>query len=56
MLEPLGYASLDELMDAAVPGVIRDTATLDLPAAATEEQAARRAARARRPQHRRSSR
>ena len=41
MLEALGFASLAELMEAAVPGGIHDTATLALPAAATEEQAAR---------------
>jgi glycine dehydrogenase len=41
MLEAVGFASLSELMDAAVPGGIRAAADLDLPAAATEEQAAR---------------
>ncbi len=41
MLEALGFASLAELMDAAVPGSIRATAKLDLPAPATEETAAR---------------
>jgi glycine dehydrogenase len=36
MLDAVGYASLDELTDAAVPAGIRDTAALDLPPAATE--------------------
>jgi glycine dehydrogenase len=40
MLEALGFGSLDELMRAAVPGGIRAAADLDLPVAATEEQAA----------------
>ncbi|SDY95435.1 glycine dehydrogenase [Micromonospora pattaloongensis] len=39
MLETVGYASLDELMDAAIPEVIRWHGTLDLPEAATEQQA-----------------
>jgi glycine dehydrogenase len=39
MLETVGYGSVDELMDAAIPEVIRWHGTLDLPAAATEEQA-----------------
>ncbi|MCU0700545.1 MAG: aminomethyl-transferring glycine dehydrogenase [Myxococcaceae bacterium] len=40
MLDALGYASLDALMDAAVPAAIRQTAPLrTLPAAATEAQA-----------------
>ncbi|HJR38964.1 MAG TPA: aminomethyl-transferring glycine dehydrogenase [Nocardioidaceae bacterium] len=41
MLEALGFGSLTELMDAAVPGGIRSVAELDLPVAATEERAAR---------------
>ena len=41
MLAALGFDSLDDLMQAAVPGGIRASALLDLPAAATEEQAAR---------------
>jgi glycine dehydrogenase len=41
MLERLGFASLDELMDAAVPGGIRAAAELDLPAAQSEEDTAR---------------
>ncbi len=41
MLDRLGYASLDELMQAAVPGGIRAQAALDLPAAASEETTAR---------------
>ncbi len=41
MLERLGFASLDALMDAAVPGGIRALAELDLPAPLTEEAAAR---------------
>jgi glycine dehydrogenase len=41
MLEAVGYGSIDELMDAAIPEVIRWHGTLDLPAAATEEQATR---------------
>ena len=40
MLETLGFSSLDELMNAAVPGGIRAAADLELPPAATEEQAA----------------
>lgn len=38
MLDALGYAALDELVDAAVPASIRSTAPLDLPAARSEEQ------------------
>jgi glycine cleavage system P protein (glycine dehydrogenase) len=38
MLKAIGHASLDALMDAAVPEVIRWHGTLDLPAAATEEE------------------
>ncbi|MGZ4537269.1 MAG: aminomethyl-transferring glycine dehydrogenase [Nocardioidaceae bacterium] len=41
MLDTLGFATLDDLMAAAVPGDIRATKDLDLPAPATEEQAAR---------------
>ncbi|WP_442938867.1 aminomethyl-transferring glycine dehydrogenase [Nocardioides sp. AX2bis] len=41
MLDRLGYASLDELMQAAVPGGIRAAAALDLPPAASEETTAR---------------
>ncbi|HSE07982.1 MAG TPA: aminomethyl-transferring glycine dehydrogenase [Nocardioidaceae bacterium] len=41
MLAQLGFDSLDALMDAAVPGGIRDTRSLDLPPAAGEEEAAR---------------
>ncbi len=40
MLKELGYAGLDELMQAAVPSSIRSAADLDLPAAVTEEEAA----------------
>ncbi|CUR60108.1 Glycine cleavage system P-protein (glycine dehydrogenase) [metagenome] len=40
MLHSLGYATLDELMDAAVPGAILAAAELDLPAAITEAAAA----------------
>jgi len=39
MLAELGYASLDELIDAAVPDGIRTPSALDLPAAATEAEA-----------------
>src|SRR3954469_18486150 len=38
MLKTIGYASLDALMDAAVPEVIRWHGTLELPAAASEEE------------------
>ncbi|MFC4785147.1 aminomethyl-transferring glycine dehydrogenase [Nocardioides sp. MAHUQ-72] len=41
MLDRLGFSSLDELMDAAVPGGIRATAELDLPEPLTEEATAR---------------
>ena len=41
MLEPLGFDSLDALMDAAVPGGIRASAELDLPPAQTEDAVAR---------------
>src|SRR5689334_228764 len=39
MLKAIGYASLEALMDAAIPEVIRWHGTLDLPAAASEEEA-----------------
>ncbi len=39
MLEVVGFSSLEELVDAAVPGRIRDQEPLDLPAALTESQA-----------------
>ncbi|SCL26881.1 aminomethyl-transferring glycine dehydrogenase [Micromonospora inyonensis] len=39
MLETVGYGSVDELMDAAIPEVIRWHGTLDLPAPATEREA-----------------
>src|SRR5689334_7880702 len=39
MLKAIGYASLDALMDAAIPEVIRWHGTRDLPAAASEEEA-----------------
>ena len=38
MLKAIGYPSLDALMDAAVPEVIRWRGTLDLPPAASEEE------------------
>jgi glycine cleavage system P protein (glycine dehydrogenase) len=38
MLEATGYSSLDELMDAAIPEVIRWHDKLDLPAAASEPE------------------
>ncbi|BCB77144.1 aminomethyl-transferring glycine dehydrogenase [Phytohabitans flavus] len=38
MLEAVGYGSLDELMDAAIPEVIRWHDGLDLPPAASEEE------------------
>ena len=41
MLERLGFASLEALMDAAVPGGIRAAAELDLPAPLTEEATGR---------------
>jgi glycine dehydrogenase len=40
MLKAIGFDSLDALMDAAVPGRIRATDALGLPAAASEAQAA----------------
>ncbi|MEV0155597.1 aminomethyl-transferring glycine dehydrogenase [Micromonospora sp. NPDC050686] len=39
MLKAVGYDSIDELMDAAIPEVIRWHGTLDLPAPATEAEA-----------------
>ena len=39
MLKTIGYASLDALMDAAIPEVIRWHGSLDLPDAASEEEA-----------------
>ncbi|WP_027342216.1 aminomethyl-transferring glycine dehydrogenase [Hamadaea tsunoensis] len=39
MLDAIGYTSLDELMDAAIPEVIRHHAPLDLPPAASEAEA-----------------
>ena len=36
MLKAIGYASLEALMDAAIPEVIRWHGTLELPAAASE--------------------
>ncbi|MFD0786959.1 glycine dehydrogenase (aminomethyl-transferring), partial [Micromonospora azadirachtae] len=39
MLETVGYSSIDELMDAAIPEVIRWHGTLDLPDPATEAEA-----------------
>jgi glycine dehydrogenase len=41
MLESLGFSSLTELMEAAVPDGIHATDVLDLPEPATEQQAAR---------------
>ncbi len=38
MLERVGYASLDDLVDAAVPAGIRQAGALDLPAASTEQE------------------
>ncbi|GID28081.1 aminomethyl-transferring glycine dehydrogenase [Paractinoplanes brasiliensis] len=38
MLKAIGYASLDALMDAAIPEVIRWHGSLELPAAASEEE------------------
>ncbi|HWI42410.1 MAG TPA: aminomethyl-transferring glycine dehydrogenase [Nocardioides sp.] len=40
MLDRLGYSSLEDLMDAAVPKSIRSTELLDLPDAVSEEEAA----------------
>jgi glycine dehydrogenase len=39
MLDTIGYGSVDDLMDAAIPEVIRWHGTLDLPAAVTEAEA-----------------
>lgn len=39
MLEVVGYESVDELMDAAIPEAIRWSGTLDLPAPASESEA-----------------
>ncbi|PZF87424.1 aminomethyl-transferring glycine dehydrogenase, partial [Micromonospora deserti] len=39
MLETVGYGSIDELMDAAIPEVIRWHGTLDLPEPASEHDA-----------------
>ncbi|MFD2765174.1 aminomethyl-transferring glycine dehydrogenase [Micromonospora eburnea] len=39
MLETVGYSSVDELMDAAIPEVIRWHGALDLPAPASEREA-----------------
>ncbi|MFC4017450.1 aminomethyl-transferring glycine dehydrogenase [Micromonospora sp. GCM10011542] len=39
MLEVVGHGSIDELMDAAIPEVIRWHGTLDLPTPATEAEA-----------------
>src|SRR5690349_3861055 len=39
MLDLIGYGSVDELMDAAIPEVIRWHGVLDLPPAATEAEA-----------------
>src|SRR5689334_15745648 len=41
MLERLGFDSLEALMEAAVPGAIRATESLDLPSPLSEEAAAR---------------
>ncbi len=38
MLDQLGHASLDALVDAAVPAAIRTERPLDLPAARTETE------------------
>ena len=38
MLKVLGYESLDDLVDAAVPGSVRSLGTLDLPPAVSEQQ------------------
>jgi glycine dehydrogenase len=38
MLDAIGYGSVEELMDAAIPESIRWHGTLDLPAAATEQE------------------
>ncbi|WP_416224766.1 aminomethyl-transferring glycine dehydrogenase [Nocardioides sp. dk4132] len=41
MLARVGHSSLEELMDAAVPGAIRSGAALDLPPALSEHEVAR---------------
>ncbi|MEO9323938.1 aminomethyl-transferring glycine dehydrogenase [Nocardioides sp. C4-1] len=41
MLKEVGHSSIEELMEAAVPGAIRATETLDLPTALTEEATSR---------------
>ncbi|ROT29543.1 aminomethyl-transferring glycine dehydrogenase [Micromonospora sp. HM5-17] len=38
MLDTVGYDTVDDLMDAAIPEVIRWTGSLDLPPAATEDE------------------
>ncbi|MCB1029888.1 MAG: aminomethyl-transferring glycine dehydrogenase, partial [Acidimicrobiales bacterium] len=38
MLASLGYSSLDELSDAALPGAIRESSLLNLPAASSEAE------------------
>ncbi|MFW6098308.1 MAG: glycine dehydrogenase (aminomethyl-transferring), partial [Chloroflexota bacterium] len=38
MLQTLGFSNLDDLVDEAVPDIIRDERPLDLPAAATESE------------------
>ncbi|MGH8791706.1 MAG: aminomethyl-transferring glycine dehydrogenase [Stackebrandtia sp.] len=40
MLKAVGFGSVEEMMDAAIPAAIRQQAPLDLPAAATEAEAA----------------
>lgn len=52
MLETVGFGSIDELMDAAIPEVIRWHGTLDLPAR-RRAGGDRRAAGPGRPEHRR---
>ncbi|GAA1640861.1 aminomethyl-transferring glycine dehydrogenase [Actinoplanes couchii] len=39
MLKAIGYGSVEQLMDAAIPSTIRFDGVLDLPAGASEEQA-----------------
>ena len=41
MLAEVGYASLDDLIDAAVPAGIRSASGLNLPEAASEAETAR---------------
>jgi glycine dehydrogenase len=38
MLDAIGYSSVEELMDAAIPEVIRWQGTIDLPPAASEAE------------------